>query len=183
MKNGPKPKPKNYVNNRDFYEDLKRYKKAVRKAKREKTDPPRISAYIGECIYLINNKLAKKYNFVSYTWLDEMVSDGIENCIMSVDNFDEKKSTNPFAYFTQIAWNAFIRRIAKEKKQQYIKHKNMQNVLDVDLFLAELGVNSQNNDYRSDEVIKSFEERETTKKKKKTKKKGVEKFEDREEVS
>ena len=77
---------------------------------------------------LIANKLATKSNFSGYSFKEEMISDGIENCIMYMKNFNPEKSTNPFAYFTQIIKFAFIRRIEREKKQQYIKIKNMQNL-------------------------------------------------------
>ena len=172
-----KKKTVHYVNNRQMYDTMKVYIKAVRKSKREKGEPPRVPEYIGECLYLICNKLALKPQFSGYTWREEMVSDGIENCIVAVDNFDPRKSDNPFAYFTMIAWNAFIRRIQKEKKQTYIKHKNMQNNFVVDELMAEFGVAAAS-DQKSDDVIRDFEEKtEANKKKKKiAKKKGVENF-------
>ena len=54
---------------------------------------------------------------------DDMISDGIENCVQYIHNFDPAKSKNPFAYFTQIIHYAFLRRIQKEKKQLDIKTK------------------------------------------------------------
>lgn len=173
-----KPKPVHYVNNRQMYETMKVYIKAVRKSKREKVESPRIPEYIGECLYLICNKLSLKPQFSGYTWRDEMISDGIENCIVAIDNFDPRKSDNPFAYFTMIAWNAFIRRIQREKKQTYIKHKNMQNTLIVDELASEFGVQITG-DQKSDDVIRDFEQKaENNKKKKKktAKKKGLEIF-------
>lgn len=173
-----KPKPVHYVNNRQMYETMKVYIKAVRKSKREKVEAPRIPEYIGECLYLICNKLSLKPQFSGYTWRDEMISDGIENCIVAIDNFDPRKSDNPFAYFTMIAWNAFIRRIQREKKQTYIKHKNMQNTLIVDELASEFGVQITG-DQKSDDVIRDFEQKaENNKKKKKktAKKKGLEIF-------
>lgn len=172
-----KPKPVHYVNNKQMYETMKSYIKDVRRANREKVEPPRIPEYIGECVYLICNKLSLKPQFSGYSWRDEMVSDGIENCIVAMDNFDPKKSTNPFAYFTMIAWNAFIRRIQREKKQTYIKHKNMQNNYIVDEMMNEFGIN--NTDDKSNDVIRDFEEKAAANKKKKKKamkKKGVELF-------
>jgi DNA-directed RNA polymerase specialized sigma subunit len=166
-----------YVNNKQMYETMKEYIKAVKRSRREKTEPPRVPEYIGECIYLICNKLSLKPQFSGYTWREEMISDGIENCIVAVNNFDPDKGTNPFAYFTMIAWNAFIRRIQKEKTQTYIKHKNMQNSFIVDELMTEFGVSSTS-DYKSDDVIRGFEDKiAANKKKKKTaKKKGVENF-------
>jgi DNA-directed RNA polymerase specialized sigma24 family protein len=107
-----------------------------------------------------------------------MISDGIENCIVAIDNFDPRKSDNPFAYFTMIAWNAFIRRIQREKKQTYIKHKNMQNTFIVDELASEFGM-QVTGDQKSDDVIRDFEQKaENNKKKKKktAKKKGLEIF-------
>lgn len=173
-----KPKPVHYVNNRQMYETMKVYIKAVRRARREKEDPPRIPEYIGECVYLICNKLSLKPQFSGYTWRDEMISDGIENCIVAIDNFDPKKSDNPFAYFTMIAWNAFIRRIQREKKQTYIKHKNMQNSFITDDLASEFGASAQG-DHKSDDVIRDFEEKAAANKKKKkktAKKRGLENF-------
>ena len=173
-----KPKTVHYVNNRQMYETMKVYIKAVRRARREKEDPPRIPEYIGECVYLICNKLSLKPQFSGYTWRDEMISDGIENCIVAIDNFDPKKSDNPFAYFTMIAWNAFIRRIQREKKQTYIKHKNMQNSFITDELASEFGASAQG-DHKSDDVIRDFEEKAAANKKKKkktAKKRGLENF-------
>jgi hypothetical protein len=173
-----KSKTTHYVNNKQMYETLSVYIKLVRAAEKKKKTPPRIPEYLGECVYLICNKLSLKPQFSGYTWRDEMISDGIENCIVAMDNFDPKKSDNPFAYFTMIAWNAFIRRIQREKKQTYIKHKNMQNTYIVDQLASEFGM-SQGNDDKSDDVIRDFETKvEVNKKKKKkaAKKKGVELF-------
>ena len=88
---------------------------------------PIVSRYIGECIMLIATRLATRPNFVGYSYKDEMISDGIENCLAYIHNFNPEKSTNPFAYFTQIIYYAFLRRIQKEKKQLYIKHKSFEN--------------------------------------------------------
>lgn len=167
-----------YVNNKQMYDTMKVYIRAVRKSKREKIEPPRIPEYIGECLYLICNKLSLKPQFSGYTWRDEMISDGIENCIVAIDNFDPRKSNNPFAYFTMIAWNAFIRRIQREKKQTYIKHKNMQNIYVTDEILAEFNI-ANSGDEKSDDIIKNFEDKlqaSKKKKKKSSKKKGLEIF-------
>lgn len=103
------------------------YKELQAKCKAEGSEKPQIPNYVGECLILIANRLSSKPNFSNYTFKDEMVSDGIEDCIKYLDNFDPLKGTNPFAYFTQFIWNAFIRRIQKEKKQLYIKMKNLEH--------------------------------------------------------
>ena len=116
-------KKEHYVNNKDFLEAMTAYKKEVIKSKKEKTDKPLVGNYIGSCFLKIANHLSFRPNFINYTFRDDMISDGIENCLQYLDNFDPAKSNNPFAYFTQIIYYAFIRRIQKEKKQVTIKHK------------------------------------------------------------
>ena len=118
-----KKKPEHYVNNAEFLEAMKGYKKAVNKAKKEKKNKPPVTDYIGSCFLKIANHLSYRPNFINYTFRDDMISDGIENCLQYLYNFDPAKSNNPFAYFTQIIYYAFIRRIQKEKKQTHIKHK------------------------------------------------------------
>ena len=112
-----------YVDNKRFLEEMKKYhKKVVSARKRKRKDPP-INDYIGECFLKIANHLSYRPNFINYTYKEDMISDGIENCLQYVANFDPEKSSNPFAYFTQIIYYAFIRRIQKEKKQTTIKQK------------------------------------------------------------
>ena len=118
-----KKKPEHYVNNAEFLEAMKGYRKAVNKAKREKQTKPPVTDYIGSCFLKIANHLSYRPNFINYTFRDDMISDGIENCLQYLDNFNPEKSNNPFAYFTQIIYFAFIRRIQKEKKQVTIKQK------------------------------------------------------------
>ena len=112
-----------YVNNADFLAALVEHRKKVVHAKENDLEPPILSNYIGECILKIANHLSYKPNFINYSYRDEMISDGIENCIQYINNFDPEKSSNPFAYFTQIIYYAFLRRIQREKKQSYIKGK------------------------------------------------------------
>ena len=116
-------KTEHYVDNKLFLEEMKKYRKKVVSArKRNRKDPP-ITNYIGECFLKIANHLSYRPNFINYTYKEDMISDGIENCLTYVANFDPEKSNNPFAYFTQIIYYAFIRRIQKEKKQTTIKQK------------------------------------------------------------
>jgi hypothetical protein len=116
-------KKEHYVNNKEFLEAMKAYKKAVDKAKKDNSEKPPVTDYIGSCFLKIANHLSYRPNFINYTFRDDMVSDGIENCLQYLDNFNPAKSSNPFAYFTQIIYYAFVRRIQKEKKQTIIKHK------------------------------------------------------------
>lgn len=122
-------KKRNYVNNPDLLQALIDYRTSVAEAENSGENPPKVPDYIGSCIMLIATRLATKPNFSGYSYKDEMISDGIENCLQYIHNFDPEKSSNPFAYFTQIIWYAFLRRIQKEKKQTYIKFKASQNMM------------------------------------------------------
>lgn len=117
-----------YVNNADFLAAIKEYKIKVAEAAEAGKDKPVIPNYLGDCILKIATHLSYKPNFINYSYKDEMILDGIENCIRYFDNFDPDKSSNPFAYFTQIIYFAFIRRISKEKKHSYIKNKLIHDV-------------------------------------------------------
>ena len=116
-------KKEHYVNNKEFLAAMVEYTKNVNRAKRNKQPKPPVTDYIGSCFLKIANHLSYRPNFINYTFRDDMISDGIENCLQYLDNFNPKKSNNPFAYFTQIIYYAFIRRIQKEKKQVTIKNR------------------------------------------------------------
>ena len=112
-----------YVNNKDFLEAITVFKNKVREAEEQGKTRPRIPHYIGDCFLKIATHLSYKPNFVNYTFREDMISDGVENCVQYINNFDPEKSKNPFAYFTQIIYYAFLRRIQKEKRQNDIKQK------------------------------------------------------------
>ena len=116
-----------YVDNKKFLEAMVIYRDKVNSAKENNRKKPDVTNYIGECFLKIANHLSYRPNFINYTYRDDMISDGIENCLQYMNNFDPAKSTNPFAYFTQIIYYAFIRRIQKEKKQTLVKQKMIQN--------------------------------------------------------
>ena len=116
-----------YVDNKKFLEAMVIYRDKVNSAKENNRKKPDVTNYIGECFLKIANHLSYRPNFINYTYRDDMISDGIENCLQYMNNFDPAKSTNPFAYFTQIIYYAFIRRIQKEKKQQQVKQKLIAN--------------------------------------------------------
>jgi hypothetical protein len=112
-----------YVNNKDFTAAVAEYVGQINEAKAKDKTPPKMSEYIGECIYKIATRLSTRPNFINYTYRDEMICDAIENCIQYLGNFNVEKSNNAFAYVTQICYYAFLRRIQKEKKQVYIKQQ------------------------------------------------------------
>ena len=133
----PRKKSEHYVNNKELLQALIVYREKVAHAKENDLPKPRITNYLGECFLKIATHLSYKPNFVNYMFRDDMISDGIENCVQYIHNFDPEKSKNPFAYFTQIIHYAFLRRIQKEKKQLDIKTKIIERsgfdeVMDVD---------------------------------------------------
>ena len=112
-----------YIDNDVFFDEMVEWKNKVIEAESSGEPKPQVTEYIGECFMKISEKLSHRPNFVNYPYREEMVSDGIENCLMYAHNFDPEKSKNPFAYFTQVIHYAFLRRIQKEKKQLDIKTK------------------------------------------------------------
>lgn len=112
-----------YVNNAEFYAAIKDHWEKCLAAEEAGEEPPRVPNYIGECILKIATHLSYKPNFINYSYREDMILDGVENCLQYLTNFDPNKGSNPFAYYTQIIYYAFLRRIAKEKKQTFIKNK------------------------------------------------------------
>lgn len=171
-----------YINNKDFLEKISEYKEKVELSKKENKKKPKLPDYVGECFMKIAENLSHKPNFLSYTFRDEMIGDAIENCLMYVDNFDPKKSNNPFAYFTQITYYAFLRRIQKEKKQLYVKYKSTEiaGVLDeFDLNENEEGGGQFRQFEMYDNISVFIDNFERAKKEKKQKKLSLENFVDK----
>ena len=135
MTNKVKPQDKpHYVNNKEFSLAVVDYCNRLQKAQKQKSKKiPVIDNYIAECFLKIAEGLSHKSNFIRYTYREEMVMDAVENCLKAIKNYDIETATrtgtpNAFAYFTQISWYAFLRRIEKEKKQQDIKLKYIANI-------------------------------------------------------
>ena len=122
MKVTPK-KRQHYVDNQEFLAAIIKYKEKVDYAKEHDLPKPRVNNYIGGCFLKIATHLSYRPNFINYMYKEDMIGDGIENCVQYIDNFDPAKSSNPFAYFTQIVYYAYLRRISKEKRQMDIKDK------------------------------------------------------------
>ena len=167
-----KQKRNHYVNNKQLLAAMIVYKDEVKNALEKETERPRVPNYIGECIMKIAQHLSYKPNFINYTYKDEMISDGIENCLLYIDNFNPEKSSNPFAYFTQIIYYAFIRRIQKEKKQTYVKYKSLENQELIDeIMQGPNGTPVKNNfmefiQSNMDDFLSDFEETQRKKKEK-----------------
>ena len=178
-------KKQHYVDNEKFLGVMTDYREKYLQAKDEEEELPIIPDYAGECFLKIAERLSHRPNFINYAFREEMVSDGIENCVMYAGNFNPDKSTNPFAYFTQIIYFAFLRRIEKEKKQLYIKYKTMEehSSLEDHVDMGEMGqsesqaVSSGASPLTTDkrasiqEFIHAFEEKKRKKKKPKPVKK------------
>ena len=172
----PKNKKPHYVNNKEFLQAMIEWKNRCKEAKKNGKPVPQVTNYIGECFLKIANHLSYRPNFINYTYREEMISDGIENCLQYVHNFNPEKSDNPFAYFTQIIYYAFLRRIQKEKKQAHVKNKMIENMT-IDENLIDGGDGEFDNPY-VDYLQKNFlpEEDVYKPKKKKEKPKGLELF-------
>lgn len=169
-----------YVDNKKFLGAMIEYRESVQHAVENGKPRPQVPMYIAECIMKIATHLSYKPNFVNYSFREEMISDGIENSLQYIDNFNPEKSQNPFAYFTQIIYYAFLRRIQKEKKYLYTKYKATENA---NIFGET--ADRQEHDYGQDyndgvkygewteeymaEFIENFEETKRRKKKKRVK--------------
>lgn len=180
-----KAKSEHYVDNKKLYAEMKQFLEAVKEAEESGEDKPRVPEYIGECLLKISTRLSTKPNFINYTYRDEMISDGIENCINYIQNFNPEKSDNPFAYFTQIIYYAFLRRIQREKKQLYIKHKSLERSIVLDEIVTHSDSGPDAGDHAAyinlespymTEFIQNFERKEEEKKQQRKKKKGLENF-------
>lgn len=170
-----KKRPEHYVDNKQFLEHMVAYRESVIAAEENGDPSPQIPDEIGTIFWKIASHLSYKSNFINYAFRDDMISDGIENCIQYVDNFDPSKSKNPFAYFTQIIYYAFLRRIQKEKKQLYIKYKSMERA---GIFNELVEVQGQDQQKRVQDItlyanmyefVENFEQAKNKKKKPKAK--------------
>lgn len=143
-----------YVNNKDFHDALVAYNMRIVAAKENGTSLPRISNYLGECFLKIATHLSYRPNFVNYMFREDMISDGVENCVQYIDRFDIER-TNPFAYFTQIVYYAFLRRIQREKRQMEIKDKIIERSGFEEVFASDVGgINSDYNTIKDNVHIK-----------------------------
>ena len=153
---------KHYVNNQDFFEAIVEYKKSCDSARNKGKQTPVIPDYIGECIFHMANRLATKPNFSGYSFKEDMVMDGVENCLKYIEKFDPEKGTNAFAYFTQVIWFAFLQRIAKEKKFLYTKLKSSQSMIalgETHTGGSEIALNLNIDASYIDSFIEEFEEK------------------------
>lgn len=170
-----------YVDNKKFYEEIVNYRKRLTTARESGKEDPRIPDYIGECIMKIAEKLSTKPCFINYSFREEMISDAIENCIMYFKDYDPEKGQNPFAYFTQVVYYAFLRRIYKEEKNRYAMYKSFQEVINIDMHLLtdsdDKNIMPKQLYDNIGEFMKKFEDREIVKKeKRKQVKTGLSRF-------
>jgi|TARA_B110000211_G_C14056347_1_gene543552 hypothetical protein len=120
-----KKKGEHYVDNKKFLEAMSEWKEKCKDSEEQGEISPPLTNYIGECFLKIATHLSYRPNFINYSYRDEMISDGIQNCLQYAHNFDPEKSKNPFAYFTQIIYYAFLRRISAEKKQVHVRNESI----------------------------------------------------------
>ena len=142
-----KRKKNNFLDNKKFFEAMSAYHKECAQAKKDKLPRPRIPNYIGKCFLDIAEHLSMRPNFSNYMYRQDMVMDAVENCVTYAHRFDPAKSNNPFSYFTQVCWYAFIRRIGKEKKQieicdKIIERSGFEEFFDSDAFGSTSDYNS-----------------------------------------
>lgn len=119
-------KLRHYIDNDKFCDAMNGWKKQIEEAENIGDPKPPVTDYIAECFLKIAEHLSHRPNFINYPYREDMIGDGVENCLLYAHNFDSSKSSNPFSYFTQIIYYAFLRRIEKEKKQSYVKYKALQ---------------------------------------------------------
>lgn len=184
-------KSNHYVDNEQFLKEMTAYRSAVLEADASGKERPRVPNSIGVSLLKIATHLARKPNFANYSFREDMVSDGVENCLLYISNFDPEKSKNPFAYFTQIIYYAFLRRIQREKKQMYVKYKTMENEVISSLIDGDIddvttqNINGMVHDAYAEEFIREFiESFETSERKRSASKKksfGIIKFMEEEE--
>ena len=142
-----KKRKRNYVNNPDFLQALKDYKAICLECDKIDMQRPAIPKYIGECIFIISTRISTRKNFSGYAFREDMIMDGVETCFRYIDRFNADKYDNPFGFFSIVIWRAFLQRIAKEKRQLYLKYKNSQ--------LIHISGGSYYNDSSSDTGISS----------------------------
>ena len=140
-------KKEHYVDNKKFLAELIIYREQITEAEEAGDPKPRVSNYIGECFLKIATHLSYRPNFINYMYREDMIGDGIENCIQDIHNFAPEKSKNPFAYFTQIVYYAYLRRIAKEKRQQSIREKILERKGYEEVFHTDGNENSADMNY------------------------------------
>ena len=177
-----KKRSEHYVDNKKFLQAMTEFKERCDKAEKRGRRKPPVTNYIGECFLKIANHLSYRPNFINYTFRDDMISDGIENCLQYLDNFDPEKSKNPFAYFTQMIYYAFVRRIQKEKKQTTIKQKLIAEANYDDMALQPGEDREFKNQFteflqKNQVAVADYEEKKTAKKQAKKKTNGKVKFE------
>jgi len=161
-------KANNYVDNKKLYEAIKEYRKLCYEADDSGEEHPPVTPYIGECFMEMSKGMARNKNFSGYSYIDDMILDGVENSLKYILSFDPEKSNNPFSFFSQGIYYAFLRRIAKEKKELYIKYKASRQGVLGDTFsgdgeFADMNIDSAYTEH-VDQYIKDYEDKMQKKK-------------------
>lgn len=135
-------KKNNFINNAEFFEAICKWQDSVIEARNNQQEDPQIPNIIGKVLLLLCTRLGDRPNFINYSYKDIMISDAIMACLTALHKFDRNRTQNPFGFFTQVAWYAFINRINSEKLEQYVKHKNFENVYHNEFMSSKTGDNS-----------------------------------------
>lgn len=167
--NSDKPKAskgKHYVSNADLYEEFVKWHEKIKEANEKGLPEPPIPNTIGLAFLQIATNLVKKHNWLgNQKWHEEMVGNAIEDSVRYARTFDINRTKNPFSFFTQTCYYAFLRTIYKEKRNDYVKHKSMLNAimsnsehmeqLDDDIEIETLDYNQEN----IEKFIQDFEKK------------------------
>lgn len=156
----------NFIDNKAFFEEIVKYQDSVLKARNEGKDDPIVPDVIGKAIMLLCTRLGDRPNFINYSYKDLMISDAVLACLVALQKFDRNRTENPFAFFTQVSWYAFINRISIEKAEQYVKHKNYEVTYSQEFLNSRVNEDSLDptTHYR---IIDDFEEKKLKKQAKK----------------
>lgn len=159
-----------YIDNKKFYEAMIDYIDDLSYAKKHDKEPSNMSEYLGECFLNISSRLVYKNNFINYTFRDDFISDGIENCILYAHNFNYNKSKNPFSYFTQIVYYSFVRRIKKERRQMQLKYRIIEKNDNYNEYVTINDIDNVQFQKQIQEYLKQYEKYGTKEPKKSSKK-------------
>jgi len=137
-----KKKKVNFIDNAQFYEHIIKWQDEVLAARAAGKEDPSIPNVIGKVILMLCTRLGDRPNFINYSYKDLMIGDAVEACLIAIHKFDRNRTQNPFAFLTQVSWYAFINRITKEKQEQYVKHKNFENVYSHEFEVSRMNVDN-----------------------------------------
>lgn len=108
------PIKKNYLNNKDLLAAVMHSKQLGH-----------MSNTLATMLTLLCAKYAKKGNFSGYSYNDDMQSYAMLMLVKTWNSFNEAKSSNPFAFFTQCIKNSFKQYLNQERRQRNIRDETL----------------------------------------------------------